>query len=470
MEFSVNDAFNASLEIADSVHYPNLRLFTVQKTVADSPMLDCASKSNYTWAVSAPDAFTPVGGPAFSWFSATCYFFGRDVYRGLGGAVPVGLVASDWGGQRVEAFSSPDAMADTTCGGTVPGAAPSQPPAANPGTSQLWNAMIYPLLPMRFAGATWYQGEANAGDPAGYACRFPAMIADWRRKMDLALPFLFVQLAAYSSDYSLIREAQMAALKLPRVGYALAIDIGDPTSPEGNIHPRRKQEVGRRLALAAMGVVYGQDVDWLGPQMVRHTFAPTPTGTMVTLAFSNASNMHAHGTAACVACCEESPFRLSNGLSTARANFTISGATVTLVAEVQHATQVLYDFEGYPQCALYNGEGGPDNHTGLPATPFRTPPPPPLNYTLVFRQTWPGVFKPGQWSVNPETPTADMYSILDRLESFRRDGRLGFRITWPMANGHCHWRQRSNPVTTTNMTVAGYQPINVTTAGFTGLR
>lgn len=117
MEFSVNDAFNASAEIADSSRYPNLRLFTVAKTVADSPMLDCNSKSNYSWAVSAPNAFTPVGGAAFTWFSATCYFFGRDVFRQLDGAVPIGLVASDWGGQRVEAFSSPDAMADTTCGG-----------------------------------------------------------------------------------------------------------------------------------------------------------------------------------------------------------------------------------------------------------------------------------------------------------------------------------------------------------------
>lgn len=67
------------------------------------------------------------------------------------------------------------------------------------------------------------------------------MIADWRKKMSLELPFFFVQLAAYGTNYAFIREAQMAALELPRVGYALTIDIGDPTSPEGSIHPRRKQ-------------------------------------------------------------------------------------------------------------------------------------------------------------------------------------------------------------------------------------
>ena len=100
-----------------------------------------------------------------------------------------------------------------------------------------------------------YQGEANAGNPASYACRFPAMITDWRQKFDLPeLSFFFVQLAAYTSDYSLIRQAQMAALKLPLVGYGTAIDIGDPTSPEGNIHPRRKQEVGRRLSLSCRAI------------------------------------------------------------------------------------------------------------------------------------------------------------------------------------------------------------------------
>merc|ERR1711957_501432 len=69
MEFSVNNAFNASQEIADS-----------------------------TWAVSGPGAFSPVGGTGFSWFSAACYFFGRDVYQSLNGEVPIGLVASNWGG------------------------------------------------------------------------------------------------------------------------------------------------------------------------------------------------------------------------------------------------------------------------------------------------------------------------------------------------------------------------------------
>ena len=190
MEFSVNTAFNASAELADSASYPDLRLATVKKAVAPTPLPDIGSKSNYSWARSGPDAMVGVGGPTFSWFSATCYFFGRDLHKAL--QVPIGLVASDWGGQRVESFSSPDALADKTCGGLRPESSGHShlppghsqlrrdngvaPPSAvpypgvvidalrakattsergehyyrvadepNPGPTQLWNAMIAPL-------------------------------------------------------------------------------------------------------------------------------------------------------------------------------------------------------------------------------------------------------------------------------------------------------------------------------------
>jgi hypothetical protein len=95
-------AFDAASELEDSHNYPNLRLYTITDTAADTPQIDGKSKSNYQWGVSNASSFQPVGGPAFSYFSATCYFFGRDLYKALGGAIPIGLVASDWGGQKVE--------------------------------------------------------------------------------------------------------------------------------------------------------------------------------------------------------------------------------------------------------------------------------------------------------------------------------------------------------------------------------
>eukprot|EP00056_Hartaetosiga_gracilis_P020600 m.20567 g.20567 ORF g.20567 m.20567 type:complete len:821 (+) comp8585_c0_seq8:86-2548(+) len=479
MEFSVNTAFNASEEIADAINYPNLRLFTAAKVPASSPQNNVGTKSNYTWGVSGPATMERVGGPSFSWFSATCYFFGRDVYKALDGKVPIGLVASDWGGQKVEAFSSPDALNDKTCGGTRNASfqyTTQQPNSNNINTEDgsvevgvpdmsLWYEMIYPFLRMRFKGAAWYQGEANAGDPASYACRFPAMIHDWRLKMNLTLPFLFVQLAAYSSDYAEIRHAQMAALLLDNVAYAIAIDIGDPTSPEGNIHPRRKQEVGRRLHLSALKVIYGQDVENLGPQVVNYTTSTNEDKgtTSISITFSHADNLHSYGTAACTECCSQSPFQISNGGSPVRAPFVIKGNTIELSANITGKNlQISYDWEGYPQCALYNGEGGPDNHTGLPADPFQTPSPPPINYTLLFRQTWPDVYTPGEWSLNSDDPTQDMYSILDQWEKFQgKSGLISLKLRWPMVLGAQHWKQTSNPTNST--TVTGYKTINVTT-------
>jgi hypothetical protein len=257
-------------------------------TDAGGPPYDVSS-----WAVSAPAAFNPPapgdphepygGSGGFGWFSATCYFFGRQLYRHFEGEVPVGLVDSDWGGQKVECFSSPDALEDDTCGGTrkknekeeegqeEEQQSMSEPDPElyvyqqgeqqqHPSASSLWNGMIYPLLRMRFAGVAWYQGEANFQDPPGYACRFPAMIADWRVKMDNPnLTFVFVQLAAYPKhDYSETRNAQMSGAELSDVGYAVALDLGDPASPWDCVHPRRKQEVGRRLALAAIHQRYSE--------------------------------------------------------------------------------------------------------------------------------------------------------------------------------------------------------------------
>ena len=139
MEFSLNHAFNATEEIADSANYPDLRLFTAAHAVADSPQQDVADKTagagayaNSSWGTSSPGAFCydascPAGASGFTWFSAICFLFGRDLYKSLDGKVPIGLVASDWGGQAIEVFSSPDALADKTCGGTVTPNATSHP-------------------------------------------------------------------------------------------------------------------------------------------------------------------------------------------------------------------------------------------------------------------------------------------------------------------------------------------------------
>jgi sialate O-acetylesterase len=140
----------------------------------------------------------------------------------------------------------------------------------------LFNAMIAPLLRCPIRGILWYQGESNADrkeQAAEYAALFTAMIRDWRKKMGGTPPFLFVQLPLFgapeenseTSLWAMLREAQGVALSLPAAGMAAALDLGE----WNDLHPVQKKEVGRRLALAAEAVVYGENNTAPGPMVLR---------------------------------------------------------------------------------------------------------------------------------------------------------------------------------------------------------
>ncbi|NII29737.1 sialate O-acetylesterase [Pseudoflavitalea sp. X16] len=127
----------------------------------------------------------------------------------------------------------------------------------------LFNAMINPLIPYSIKGFIWYQGESNAWAAYNYRKLFPMLITDWRQRWQQGdCPFLFVQLANYmktkplptESEWAELREAQTLTLSLPNTGMACIIDIGEAN----DIHPKNKQEVGRRLALIANKQVYKQ--------------------------------------------------------------------------------------------------------------------------------------------------------------------------------------------------------------------
>lgn len=151
------------------------------------------------------------------------------------------------------------------------GTPPALPWAEAAGPATLYNGMIAPLVPYTLKGVAWYQGEANAGDPALYARLLSALVADWRTRFKSAdLPFLVVQLSAFgmphispqASGWAGIRDVQRRLeANDPHVGMALSYDVGDPY----DIHPTEKRVVGQRLALAAQKVAYGQAVD-LGPR------------------------------------------------------------------------------------------------------------------------------------------------------------------------------------------------------------
>ncbi|WP_046575628.1 sialate O-acetylesterase [Spirosoma radiotolerans] len=141
--------------------------------------------------------------------------------------------------------------------------ASSYKPGPNTFATQLFNAMINPLIPYAVEGAIWYQGESNAGRAYQYRKTFPLMIQDWRQHWGYDFPFLFVQLASYNaangdsqhgSTWAELREAQTMTLQLPNTGMAITSDIGERT----DIHPKNKLDVGNRLAAEAMRVAYGK--------------------------------------------------------------------------------------------------------------------------------------------------------------------------------------------------------------------
>lgn len=140
-------------------------------------------------------------------------------------------------------------------------------PNSNP--TLLFNAMINPLVNYAVKGAIWYQGESNADRAEEYRRLFPAMINDWRKHWNDDLSFYWVQLANFMepdavpthSDWAALRDAQSATLSLPKTGQAVIIDIGEAH----DIHPRNKQDVGKRLSLIALHKDYGFDLVYSGP-------------------------------------------------------------------------------------------------------------------------------------------------------------------------------------------------------------
>lgn len=238
--------------------------------------------------------------------------------------------------------------------------------AANPSPNAptaLFNGMINPLRPMRIKGVIWYQGESNADRPAQYRTLFPALIGDWRKQWGYDLPFLFVQLAGFGpnkpepADYpwAELREAQTMALSVPGTGMASAVDIGN----EHDIHPSNKQDVGRRLALAAAKVAYGEDIVHSGPtyqsmktenQQIRIRLSNVGSGLLIRDKYGYGRGFEIAGA--------------DGEYHWAQAR--LDGQDVIVSSPlVEQPTAVRYAWSNTPDGNVYNREE-------LPAVPFRT--------------------------------------------------------------------------------------------------
>lgn len=311
MQLTVQQAGKAQEEIAAANH-PQIRMFNVERHPSMTPEADC--KGVWKEATSAS-----VGE-----FSAVGYFFGRHLHRVL--KVPVGLINTSWGGTRVEAWTSREALEERPCAAemladwkdavtqwdepkelaafdkrkadwqarvqkidaenaklpadqkkTKPQAPrPPEAPTKTPHhPSVLFNGMVAPLIPYAIKGAIWYQGESNQRRAFQYQELLPTMINDWRKHWAEPFSFYIVQLANFGNGkpvsqepgipdtWAELQEAQtLTAQTLDKCGIAIINDIGE----QNDIHPKNKQEVGRRLALWALAQDYGRSgAEYCGP-------------------------------------------------------------------------------------------------------------------------------------------------------------------------------------------------------------
>jgi len=293
MEWSMRSSFDPENEIP-KVTNSLVRFYTVTKRKADRP------QSNVTnaWQIASPNVA--------SGFSAVAWYFARDLQEALG--MPVGIIHTSWGGSPCEVWIRDEVLASnagykrdildgyTTALERVPAARAAWekekaeaeaagrkftkgrpgPPFWKP--SELYNGMIAPLIPFAIRGAIWYQGESNSGRAHQYRTLMADMISNWRHDWDQGdFTFLQVQLAPFKdykpqpaeSDWAELREAQNYVAKvLPKVGVVVITDVGD----EKDIHPKKKEPAGARLALAARRIAYGEDIVYSGPAYHKAKF------------------------------------------------------------------------------------------------------------------------------------------------------------------------------------------------------
>jgi len=390
MAWPVRAAQDAEKEIA-AADYPQIRLFTVGRKVAEQPQADCQGNWQVCNSQSVAD------------FSAVGYFFGRELHTNL--SVPVGLINASWGGTPAEAWTPREALEKNpefapilerydravasypetlkrykqrlaqwqeiarkarAQGKAVP-RRPSAPfgPDHPHSPAGLFNGMIRPLIPLAIRGVIWYQGEANTGRAYQYRYLFPAMIQAWRDAWQQGqFPLLFVQIAPYRGYAEglcpELQEAQLLTLRsVPNTGMVVTTDIGNIE----DIHPRNKQDVGKRLAMWAFVKAYGQARICSGP-LYR---SMQVEGNKIRLFFD-------HTAGALVA--HDGPLR----------EFTIAGADRKFVpaqAAIEGQSVIVWSKQVPQPVAVrfaWRNTAEPNlfNKVGLPASPFRT-------------DDWPGV-------------------------------------------------------------------------------
>jgi sialate O-acetylesterase len=353
---------NAEQELAAS-DFPEIRLFKVEKALAAVPQKDFKAASG--WRLCNSNSLETIK------FSAAGYFFGREIHNRL--KVPVGLVESSWGGTRIEPWTPPAGF--KTMRSLADLAASLSPTNKLSSTTRtvIYNAMIAPLVRFAMRGALWYQGESNCmgkeSEGPIYADKMEALVRGWRQAWgEGEFPFFYVQIAPfkyfsgktqrvpYADALPEFWEAQTRALRIKNTGMIVTTDLVDDLK---DIHPRNKQDVGKRLALLALNKTYEQkDVVCSGPVFKKMKIK----GNQAILSFN-----------------ETAGGLVSQG-GQPLTWFTVAGADgkfATAEAVITNGTVVVSSPEAAKPVAVrfaWSEVAQPNfyNQAGLPAVPFRT--------------------------------------------------------------------------------------------------
>lgn len=258
MQMAMVSIFNATEEIAATAAFSNIRMYKVKTMTSDTEQDDLMIEDGAMWFKSDE--------PYVKGFSAVCLLTARYISEILGKDKAFGLIESSWGGTRVEAWSTPNGL--EACG-VEPNIDETYPQHSN---SYLYNAMIHPLFRFTIKSVLWYQGESNAGwNRDLYQCTFPTLINEWRRlwsehsPTSTDFPFGFVQLATNRAEttspgtpvirwHQTVDKGVVPNDQLRNVFMSVSLDTYDA---ENGIHPRNKQLVSERLAIAGLNIAYG---------------------------------------------------------------------------------------------------------------------------------------------------------------------------------------------------------------------
>ena len=261
-----------------NANYPMIKLLSVAASGKNNhPADDTDLWSN--WVACSPSTIPD--------FSALAYCFGRELYKNLN--IPIGLIQCAYGGSNAEAWVSLETAR------TIPALKTQLDKCAQYDFHRdsvskylgmknefqvptlLYNTMVHPMINFPIRGVIWYQGESNAWGSSYYTALMDSLISSWRKDWGYKFPFYTVQLAAYQTPAEFQENSNWAALRwdqwktsqqMDSTGMATAVDVGNAT----DIHPKNKQEVGRRLALIALKNTYGFDVVADAPKPVSYRF------------------------------------------------------------------------------------------------------------------------------------------------------------------------------------------------------